>query len=217
MKLRTFLALSAVLATSVAHAQLTVVSTNLSQDPVTLPGVLTSAGEVIATGNGFVAVGTFTISDVAIQDLFSAGNVTAILEAWVQHGSAGVVNGLGGGIDGAFQVDPQANTPAAGLGNKPVYTVITNTSSPTALSEFIIFRHNSVFPVVEAPTVGDLTVLMNPANGSLIVGGFGNFQTNAIGVGAEDAYNTAAIPEPSTYALLGLGALAGFVAYRRRR
>jgi len=220
MKLRIFLAALAALSTSVVNAQLTVLSINLDQGAGSAPAVHTQAGTLISSDTGFVAVGTFSISDAQLMEYWSSGNVTAILEAWVQHGNAGTVNGLGGGLDGMFSVAPDAFTPTSGVGNKPVYTVITTTSSPLdPNAEFLIFKHSAVFPVVEPVAVDNFTVIMTPANGTLLVGEFGNYTAQGIGgaLPAEAGYNTVVIPEPSTWALLGLGALAGFVAFRRRR
>jgi len=219
VKLHLLLASVAILTASVAHAQLTVVSVNFLEEPPTLPAILSADGTAIPVGGGHVAVGTFSITDQDIQSLLYDGNVAGVLGAWVQHGGSGVFNGLGDSVAGFFEVTTEANSPVSGVGDKTIYTLITNTTTPGDHSELLIFRHNEVFPVVEIPAVDVLTVRVIPTSGSLIWGGYGNYLFDALDLGPAAAYNTqGAIPESSTAtALLALGALVGFVAYRRRR
>lgn len=86
-------------------------------------------------------------------------------------------------------------------------------------SEFLIFRYNAIFPVVETPYVEFLTVRVAPESGTLVWGGYGNYPFDVPDLGPRAAYDTlAAIPESSVSATLrGLGGLAGFVMHHRRR
>lgn len=68
----------------------------------------------------------------------------------------------------------------------------------------------NIFPATDAITP-TLSAGFGSDKVALVVGGFGNFQLSA-----RDAFNTVAIPEPSTYVLLGLGGAVLFGFLRRR-
>jgi hypothetical protein len=82
-------------------------------------------------------------------------------------------------------------------------------------SEDFIFEH--ITSIIDE-TVSGSAIAQLFSSGSVIVGNDQNFGFSVTtGFGNFDAYSLVPIPEPSTYALMLLGGLAVFVAYRRRQ
>lgn len=201
---------------AVATLQISVINTDLE---TYLEPVLSSAGVPYTQGSATVGVGFFNISDAEIQQLFAIGDVASLSEAFVSHGvQPTVAFGGGGDLAGVFTAAFDEAVTGAPKAGSNVYVVIGQGDSLFGGSELLVFKSNTVFTVDTALIPTNVSANLRSTLGSVIVGSFGGSFDAGVGLGAQPHFSTAqVIPEPSTVALLGLGALAGFVAFRRRR
>lgn len=163
-------------------------------------GGVVGSGDAILT-SGFAAVGTFSSDPADIADVGS----------FVQFG-----NSLGIGANSFIAGDINGALTAGGdfVGNS-VYVVLGNGTNIGDSTEFLVWKATAnpagnVF-TEDAPIGGPDTVSLQIANGTILVGGTG---TADFGLGSQQAFKLAAVPEPSVILLGGLG-LLGLV--RRRR
>lgn len=169
--------------------------------------VADSGGTPIANGTGYIAVGYFNISDVAIQTSATVGDLDA---AFVQFGASNTF-GTGFAVAGLYQHGVTANANA--YATQSVFTVIGNGATLAASSEVLVFKHSHQFQVEPNPTSNAQLGQAQP--GTLLIGEFGNYSHNQAGAGVSSSYNTVSlVPEPSV-ALLGLA--GGLLMLRRRR
>jgi hypothetical protein len=177
-----------------------------------------ASGGNLPNGGGFAALGTFGIGDDAISGANASGDFGAVKAGFTQFGNSltigfanrdgflqGLVNGAIAGGDS--------------FAGNSVYAVVGNGSSLDNSSDLLVFKSASTFLADPAPTDN---VIVNPANGSLLLGGVGSTNVagndfssyQLAGAGAGGGVDPV-IPEPSS-TLLGLIGL-GFVALRRKR
>jgi len=170
-------------------------------------GIVDNAGNVIAAGSGVIAVGHFTgistanVSSTSLTDLQSSfdayGNTVSFGAFGFDELFSGVVNGP------TLDTDPAAN--------QGLFLVVGNASTVAASDQLLIWSPGISFPSGE---IFSATVSIQDGQGTLIAGEFNNFSAD-FGEGAVSAFNLVAVPEPSSAALLGLGAMA--LVFRRRK
>ena len=189
-------------ASSLFAATISLSNTNSGAFDVYTP-VINSSGVVIPAGttaaSGTVEVGYFTDADSVVGD----GTFTS----FQSFGTAGTVDGAGYGFGGLYTFN-SSETTASGSPfiGQSIYTFIT------VGSEYLVVKSGISFGEDAPSFAADVDIA---AEGTLL---WGNFVTGGadIGAGAVDAYQLVAVPEPSTFALLG-GLLALTCVMLRRR
>jgi len=198
---------------NIAHAALTIRSTNLIGFNATTSAIVDNAGNVISNGEGIIAVGTFgALSDSDIQNL---GSASAISSSFDIVGSTAFNSG-----DGLWDASITNSGDTSSFVGQSIFTVIGDGDTVADSTQFFIYRHSTVNGTgnfVENPNSNaDASVADDAAaTGSIVIGGNGDFQHDFTNTGATDAFNLVAVPEPSSTTLLGLGGLA--LIMRRRR
>jgi len=169
--------------------------------------VVSQTGTKLGSGTGFVGIGVFSITDAQIA---AAASASTIANGFTLFGQSNTI-GAGFSIDGTYQFESTANIPAGSPFTGSIYTVIGNAATLATSTQFLVFKEAVTFnpdPAASGPAV------LKAGQGTVVLGGFNNFQAD-IGGGAQAAFNTVTLmPEPSA-ALLGLLGAVGLI--RRRR
>lgn len=198
--------------------------------------VLENSSSALLEAGSLVRLGYFSLSDLAIQGLVSAGDISGLNAAFTPFGSVSVGTGFSGD-PGSFTTSTTALMTPALLNNQIYYWALksgdnTNiaTSLATASEQAIFYRNKSndsewAFPGDLAPTptidasdlgVGGLASGGVVLAGSYIVNSVSGAIYNGQATSAIRLQDVVPIPEPGTLAfgvLLGCAA----VATRRRR
>ncbi|MEO7099321.1 MAG: hypothetical protein ABI162_08160, partial [Luteolibacter sp.] len=143
--------------------------------------VVNSTGTTYSVGTGIIGLGTFSISDSAIS---GAANVSTLASAFNLFGSSSTF-GSGFSIAGTFQFDTTAPITSSPSGS--MYTFIGNGTTFANSSEVLVYKNATSFAA--DPTPNENAILKQSTGGTLLVGGYNNFQAN-IGLGSASAYNT---------------------------
>ncbi|MGK0189778.1 MAG: hypothetical protein ACI9R3_005596 [Verrucomicrobiales bacterium] len=108
--------------------------------------VTDSAGALIPPGTGYVAAGTFTLSDADIASAGAASNWSALLNDFTQFGVASGVADFAGII--SYDVSAPLADGDAFVG-KPLFVIIGNTatvaSDPATASSWLVFKSSTSF------------------------------------------------------------------------
>ncbi|NWK57349.1 PEP-CTERM sorting domain-containing protein [Verrucomicrobiaceae bacterium N1E253] len=212
------LALSSFLVAStvVGNAAISINGTNYVDYDATTSAIVDNAGNVIADGSGFVAIGSF--GSMSIADIQALTDGTAMASAFDEL-SSGTMGAAG--FDGVWSASFEDAGDTSSLAGQPIYTVIGNGSDLSLSDQFFVYYHGDVNGTglfLEDPGNNTDAVVAEGAasTGSVVIGEHGNFNYD-FGAGNNAAYNlvTIPVPEPTSTALLGLGAFA-FVLRRRR-
>ncbi len=209
---------------TIVACSLFVAATTNAQVEVTLDNVGTLGNpisDMAGTGlTGAFRIGRWDLTPTQIQSAFAAGNIAALSSGFTQFGGQGTFINPGFFISQVFD----DNSTALGVNDQHIDGWFSNSGAFDASSEHLIVTgrqsisdpggtQQNIFPATDA-----FTPILSAGFGSdkvlLVVGGFANFQLSG-----RDAFNTVAIPEPSTtYALLGFGGafLFGFLRRRER-
>jgi len=182
-------------------------SGNLLGPGSTIPGNSNSV-----SSSGVAAVGTFAISNAAIQGLTSG---SALVSAFTQFGTNTVAFGTQvAGFAGVFEGDVDGGDRAAVSGSN-AYIVIGNGSSLATSSEFLVYDSGVVFSSVPLITPTNLSLNSAVLGSTLVIGALGNEQID-FGAGEVGAFSTVVlVPEPTSVTLIALGSFA-FLLRRRR-
>lgn len=174
-----------------------------------------NTGAVVAKDTGFIAIGTFIISNAEIASLNSSANIDS---AFMQFGSGGDFSVTDGAFETLASGDPDAVFDGVNsYTGKNVYIVIGNGSSLAASTEFLVWDSGLKFENTE-PTGSPDEVTLHAGTGDLVIGRDDKDTYDLSGLGGsatEAAFTLVQVPEPSSTALLGLGGLA--MLLRRRR
>ncbi|MBK1831458.1 PEP-CTERM sorting domain-containing protein [Verrucomicrobiaceae bacterium R5-34] len=196
-----------------ANAAISIRSTNIVDFDSTTSAIVDNTGNVLASGSGFVGVGTFgDLTDEQIQAFSSASLIDSSFNLL---GSTDMNVG-----DGLWSEPVNEIGDTSAFLGESIFTVIGNGDSIADSDQFFIYRHSTVNGTgtfnQDPNTNGDAVVADGAsASGSIVLGGNGDFQFD-FGAGSTDAFNLVTlVPEPSSTALLGLGGLALLI--RRRR
>lgn len=198
-----------------------IVATNLSANGGN--ALFDSSGTLLPFGSGQIRLGTFeTLNPGDVSSLFATGDLSALNADFIPYDSPWTVGvGTFGDLDGAWSTalttDISAGNPLIGF---PMVTWLTTGASfLDASAEVLIFQSSESFDEAAPNFVGNAKVL--DGNGTIFVGEFGNFSHDfgiSGGPGVQGGFNTVeVIPEPSTYALMGLGGLALMAGYGRKK
>lgn len=187
-------------------------------------GVGTAEGIRLDIGD-LVRVGWFDFSnDLATNNAMiaaNAANVNFLNSHFIEFDASaiGANSPNGGGDNTGYWLDnPNASTDALSLQNKQIYYWVFDATTIGGASQHGVFTDPSptwIFPADAAipnTTVTDLSEVNQDSTG-IIIGTFGN---GLSADGASMLYNLAVIPEPSTFALFGVGAI-GLAWLRRKR
>lgn len=170
--------------------------------------------------NYTLLIGHFNLTPGTIRD--NATNYVFLRDNFTEFGrstpGAGDPNGGGTNDDGYWLANTTNTTIGLNIQNTQIYYWLFNNADPAAATQYGIFTAPGnarwIFPsdtAIPNTTVTDLSDVPTDTNGIL----FGSFGTGLSRDGASPLYNLAVVPEPSTYALLLVG--AGAVAFARRR
>ncbi|MCH2073292.1 MAG: PEP-CTERM sorting domain-containing protein [Puniceicoccaceae bacterium] len=189
-------------AASMFAATISLSNTNVGAFDVYNP-IINGAGALIpagtSTASGTIEVGYFTDADSIVEG--------GTFSSFQSFGTAGTMDGAGFGYDGLYTFN-SSETIASGSPfiGQSIYTFIT------VGSEYLVVKSGISFGEDAPSFAADVDIA---AEGTLL---WGNFVTGGadIGAGAVDAYQLVAVPEPSTFALLG-GLLALTCVMLRRR
>lgn len=195
-----------------------------SSDLATGEGTLAitdSSGALIPAGTGYVAAGTFSMSDADISSNGAAGNWSALLNDFTQFGAASGV------ADFAGIISYDASAPLAdgdAFVGKSIYVAIGNTATlagdPTTATQWGVYK-SSVSFAADNPVFEANAGLNMATQDQVLVGTYGG-PVNIAALGADTraslqlAGDGVVIPEPST-ALLLLSGFGSMVFFRRRR
>ncbi len=170
--------------------------------------------------NSLLRIGYFsTLSDAQIQS--NASDVNFLNNDFVEFDFGFVGDGFG---DLAAHWSLSLTASAGTFSGKPIYLWafdVTSTNIALATQHGIFYSTNANwrFPSDPGTTALDLADLTDGSYSNLLSGA--RIVVGGFGVGTSDVYenvplfNLAAIPEPSTYLMLGLG--LGVIAVARRR
>lgn len=182
-------------------------------------GVALANGTPLAAGN-LVLVGSFsTLSNAQVAADMSAGNVSAVLTDFKQFDSSTIGTGVGG-LAGYWNKNSTVSANALSLQNKEIFYFVFNATT-TAASQYGIFTNPSlptwIFPDDGAiPNTTSTELNQVPTNSTGIL--WGSFNPSGLsGLGAFQLAELAAIPEPSTLALIGFALVGAPAVYLRRR
>ncbi|MGZ0656683.1 hypothetical protein ACWPKS_13850 [Coraliomargarita sp. W4R72] len=178
--------------------------------------VIDDSGAFIADGGGYAAVGTFSLSDVAIGAANSSASAFQLLKDDFQifadstsFGGAAAFN-----VDGLFKSELAENIDAGnGLIGDTVFAIIGNGSSLSSSTLLSVFKSGITFAQDDPLFTFEFDI--SDGASSLLLGEFGA----EVDIGAGNSTTlqlVGVVPEPSTYAALaGCFALA-WVMVRRR-
>jgi hypothetical protein len=174
-------------------------------------GIGTAEGAPLDIGD-LARIGTFNIDAATIRA--NAGNISFLEANFVQFGLSTI--GTGTALPGYWFIETVNSANALNLNGDQIYYWIFDGATVAASTQHGIFtapgNPSWLFPNdadIPPITGTDLTDVPTDLTG-IIIGGFGTGSSQGFPL-----YNLAVIPEPSTYALLLIG--AGAVAYIRRR
>jgi len=171
-------------------------------------------GNLIPTGTGFAAIGTFTVSDAVIQSSgFNPGQWN-IMTADFQQFADSVSMGFND-FAGIYQsVVTDAIATGSAFDGKDVYTVLGSGTSILNSGQLLVYKHDHGFAADPAPTAN--AVLGSGQGGSLLLGDFGKYRATYGPINNVPAYSLQVrIPEPGTASFLFVA--TGFLLLRRRR
>jgi hypothetical protein len=158
----------------------------------------------------------------SMSDILNPGGSNAFVTIF--SGTMGLDDGAGGFYEGLFAAGVQS-TSATPVGNQFYYIIGNNPISLSDATEAGVFTSSSwIIPSLGDPVptlfANDISEVPRDSTGILFgAQGIGTPVTEGLVDPAAPNYNLQAVPEPSTYALLGLAGLAlgGYAARRRRR
>lgn len=205
---KTFIALTLLMAASAGLQAASITVTNRLAATLESRWIADADGSFIPNGGGMVAIGSFADE----SGIAGASSVDGLLSAFTQFGDAVSVAGVGT-VAGLYANSISASVSGGGFTDQSVFTVIGNGGSLASSSNFLVFKHDGVFPADADNPTATLNAIVGEGQGELLLGGSGtgDFNGNAI-----DTYTLGVVvPEPSS-ALLGLLGLS-FLAFRRRK
>jgi hypothetical protein len=206
--------------TSFAIATTTVISVNAATVSVTnvdfgiTNAVTNEAGVAMPVLGGVIAIGSFSISDLTIQNATEVGTLVA---GFTEFGTTNTF-GAGFSIAGTYEFETSQNSDDAPFNaGGSVYTFIGNGATLSGSTEILIFKHDFSFAPETWTPANPAKLNGVPLATELLVGEFGNFSIDiGLASGAAPAFNLVTlVPEPSSITLLGLGSVA--LLLRRRR
>lgn len=164
-----------------------------------------SSGSTIAQGEAVVAIGYFTVTAANIVDFSSFIQVGA---TYVDFSTE-----TAGFFAGSVSADlSELGVDAAAIGEAAYVVIGDNTTDITQSNNWLVWQTNDNF--TGNPTEGPSAMAVINGAGTLVKGDFAVFQDSVPGIG-NDAFTLTVVPEPSSLALLGLGAAA--FLFRRRK
>ncbi|MEZ5325551.1 MAG: PEP-CTERM sorting domain-containing protein [Verrucomicrobiales bacterium] len=170
--------------------------------------VTDKSGSLLAPNSGYVAAGTFSLSDDAIR----TADFGSLIADFKQFGASGSVSDFAGII-----IHDASSALAAGDGfvGNSIYVAISNEAVPTPTSQLAVFKSSASFEA-DNPVFGADAGLKDATAAQILVGNFGaGVQMDDLGGVSRASLQTVGVPEPSTGLLLLSG--LGMVFFRRRR
>ncbi|APZ95919.1 PEP-CTERM sorting domain-containing protein [Fuerstiella marisgermanici] len=153
--------------------------------------VTTSAGSSVTIGGGTISLTTVGVGESLLLSYAGISAPVSLVDGFLR------TNFFGPSVAGMFDV---AVTLTSGASSS---TVTKSIGGPVVASLHTDFRDDEFLPAAIGAIDG-IDILITQTGG--IIGSF-----------ASTPGNLQAIPEPSSYVLLGLTSLIGFVAFRRRQ
>ena len=189
-------------------------------------GFANASGVALPAGN-LVRLGYFTISDLAVQALAvpTSANIATLNASW--HVIADTTIGTGtGGAAAFFTLASSPVFSGADLGHQIYIWALNGATTGSATQQAIFYEPAAsniawTFPGDNLPTTTkniDMGQAKPALGGNFLAGSYQTSNASvaaAAGGGAYGSINLAAVPEPSTFALLGVAAMA--TAGSRRR
>jgi len=174
--------------------------------------VTDSMGVVIPNGGGFIATGFFgTLADGNL----STSSSTMLSADFMQFGPSGTFGF--GGFGGVYQIEADGGliAPGSTFDTRSVYTVLGNGSTFSGSTDFVIYKHPTLFQTDSADANPKTVVAtLGEASGTYLFGGPTGGTVNVGGSAFPAVQMAQAVPEPSTLLLSALGVLA---LLRRKR
>ena len=196
------------LATLAFSQAASVVARNDSElHPITLAG-----GVLVPNGTGFVALGTFTISDAQISAAPSSPTGRDQLSGdFIGLGSSASfgVGGEGGLFSSSFVAPINGGDP---LDGESIFIVAGNGGSIASSDQLWVFKSGELFGT--DPFNAELELDAELATGAVLIGSPVNVLVPSAGRNFEGSEMALMIPEPGSMALIAFGTIA---LLRRRR
>jgi len=185
-------------------------------------GVGLANGTPLANGsNDLILLGSFDISNSTIaangsNESFLMSNFTTFASAVIGQGDPG---GPGSASDGYWTAVSTNSASTLGIQTKEIYYWVFNATTAGTATQYGIFTAPSnsswFFPddtsIAQSNTT-DLSQVPHDSSGIL----WGSYGTGLSRDGSSPLYNLAAVPEPSTLALIALGLAGVPIAVKRR-
>lgn len=183
-------------------------------DNFTNPFPITASGASIASGTGFVAIGSITgMSDADISGITMTRDVSGLDAAFSQFGDD--LQFGASGFDGFFQGDiAEGILSDSAFVGQTIYLIAGDGADISSSAHLVVFKSATTLEQDNPLYSTEVKFDQDFTDEGLLLGER-VAGVDVPGIGAFDGVAAAAIPEPSAFSLLGLG-LAGLVLRRRR-
>lgn len=184
---------------------------NLDTDGGNFRPFADSSNNLIPNGGGFAAVGYFTLDDAAITGASSVGFLASDFQ---EFGSTTFGGSAAFNADGYFKAELfNGINSGDGFDGENIFAVIGNGTSLLGSTELSIVRSDTLFAFDDP--LFSYTFNLATESGTALLGQVG--PTTSTAAGSFPTFQTAAVPEPSTYATIaGLLALSWVMTRRRK-